>query len=1146
MQKTVLFKRLVSGRVTIKIISLCPAIGKTTALAMKLTIFLLIASILSARASGVAQNVTLPGKHLTLKQVFAAIKQQTGYVVLAQKNIYSGNAAVSVEAKNLPLNDLLSEVLKELSLDYVIKDKTIVLSGIPKKNLPGLFNSVTNQSNGAQPVSGLVLNHEGQPLEGASIKVKKTSRGTFTDAAGHFKINVNAGDILIITYSGYKEKEIKIITLQPIGDIRMEISDNKLDEVQIIAYGKTSRRLSTGNIGSVKAAEIEKQPINNPLLALQGRVPGLFIEQATGFSGSGVTVRIQGKNSIQNGNDPLYIVDGVPYASQFMPQGGSNWVLGGSGGSFRIPNVNGNPLSTINPADIESIEVLKDADATAIYGSRAANGVILITTKKGKAGDTRINLNLQAGGARIPKKMKLMNAGQHLTMRKEALANDGLTPVPGRMGDNDLNGNWDNTRETDWQKELLGSTALYNDFQASVSGGNENTTFLVGTGYHKETTVFPGSFSDKKGSVHFNINSASANRRFKIQFSGNYLDDNNKLPKIDLTRAAMLLSPVAPALYTSDGKVNWAPDASGGTTFIKNPIGYLYDRFNDKTASMVGNLILSYQILPGLDIKSSFGYTSLITDYTNKTLLESVMPEDLASGRQQRSSEFGNNTMKTWLAEPQLTYKRAIGKGTLELLAGAAFQQRTSKGYSILATGFSNDMVMDDIRSAPSTVPGTSIFLDYRYCAAFGRVNYNWENKYILNVSARRDGSSRFGPENRFHDFGAIGAAWIFSQEKWIKNQISFLSFGKLRASYGTTGNEQIPDYQYLSLFAPVTQEIPYQGITAYAPNQISNPFLQWESTRKKQVGLDLGFFNDRIQFNTNYYLNRSDNQLSAYLLAATTGFDAIYKNQAFKIKNTGWEFMLSGTVIQTAAFSWTSNINLTLPKTLLMDYPGLDKTSDASKKIVGRPMGATYAYHLLGVDPATGIYQFEDNEGKPTSNPASKDKNIIVNPFPTAYGGFQNTLSYKGFQLDLMFQFTKQKARNYSYGSLQYTVGGFSQGEGNQSVLLLNRWQKPGDIATIQKYSTQYANYIQHIYARDQSDAGISDASYIRLKNLSLDWQMPSSWMKATGMQSGSLFIQGQNLFTITSYTGLDPETKSSTILPPLRVITAGLKLIF
>lgn len=1140
-----LFNRPVWGQVRSSIISLCPSVGKTTALAMKLTVFLFITAILSARASGIAQNVTLSGKNLTLKQVFATIKQQTGYVVLAQKNIYSGSATVSIEAKNLPLKDLLDEILKGRSLDYVIKDKTIVLSKISKNNPPSLFDSTADQQNDPQPVSGRILNHKGQPLEGASIRVKKTNRGVFADATGHFKINAEPGDILVITYSGYKEKEVKITTLQSTGDIMVEVSDSKLDEVQIIAYGKTSRRLSTGNIGSVKSEEIEKQPVNNPLLALQGRVPGLFIEQATGFSGSGVTVRIQGKNSIQNGNDPLYVIDGVPYVSQFMPQGGGNWVLGNSGGSFRIPNVNGNPLSAINPADIESIDVLKDADATAIYGSRAANGAILITTKKGKAGATRVNLNMQAGGGRVPKKMKLMNAEQYLTMRKEALANDGLNPIPGRMGDNDLNGNWDNTRETDWQKELLGNTSLYNDFQASVSGGNGNTTFLLGAGYHKETTVFPGDFSDKKGSVHFNITNASANQKFKMQFSGNYLAGNNQLPKIDLTRAAMLLSPVAPALYTADGKVNWAPDASGGTTFIKNPIGYLYDRFTDKTTSIVGNLILSYEILPGLDIKSSFGHTSLLSNYTNKTMLGSVMPEDLATGRQQRSAEFGDNTIKTWLIEPQLTYKRTISKGTLELLAGAAIQRNNSNGYSIMATGFSNDLVMDDIRSASSTTPGSSIRADYKYNAAFGRVNYNWENKYILNVSARRDGSSRFGPENRFHNFGAVGAAWIFSEEKWIQDQLSFLSFGKLRVSYGTTGNEQIPDYQYLSLYQPVTQEIPYQGIAVYAPNQLSNPFLQWESTKKTQIGLDLGFFNDRIQFNTNYYLNRSDNQLSAYLLGATTGFYSIFKNQSFKIKNTGWEFMLSGTVIQSAAFSWTSSINLTIPKTLLMDYPALDKTSDASRRIIGKPMGATYAYHLLGVDPATGIYQFEDDKGDATSNPTTKDKNVIVNPFPTAYGGFQNTISYKNFQLDLMFQFTKQEARNYSYGSLQYTVGGFSQGEGNQSVLLLNRWQKPGDVATIQKYSTRFDNYIQHIYARDQSDAGISDASYIRLKNLSLAWRMPASWMKATRLQSGSLFIQGQNLLTITNYTGLDPETKSSTILPPLRVITAGLKLM-
>lgn len=1125
-------------------------IGKTTVLAMKLTLLLLIVAMLSANANGRAQHVTLSGKDLPLQKVLAAIEKQTGYVVFANKRDLAETKTITLSVVDLPLKDFLETILKEQPLKYRIEDKTIVISRrLPLESANQLNKRIALPVHVDQSVvdvvTGRILNSEGQPLQGASIKVKGTAKGTFADAAGRFSINANPDDVLVVTYTGYIEKEIKVAALQSDKNIVLTISDSKLDEVQIIAYGKTSRRLNTGNVNTVKASDIETQPVNNPLLALQGRVPGLFIEQSTGFSGTGVKVKIQGKNSIQNGNDPLYVVDGVPFVSQLLPQSGGNMVLGNSGGSFRVLNVNGNPLSSLNPADIESIDVLTDADATAIYGSRAANGAILITTKKGKAGDIRVSLNLQTGGGKMPNKLELMNAQQYLEMRREALQNDGLSPIPGRNGDNDLNGNWDNTRETDWQQELLGKTARYHDYQASVSGGNGNTNFLLSTGYHKETTVFPGDFSDAKRSVHFNLNSSSANKKFRISFSGNFQDGKNQLPRIDLTRNAMLLSPVAPALYTPDGKVNWQPDASGGTTFSKNPIGYLNDRFTDKTNTLIGNLTLAYELLPGLEIKNSFGYTSLLSDYTATTRLESAPPEAIRSGRQ-RSTIFGNNSIHTWLMEPQLSYRRSIGAGKLDLLLGGALQENTSKGSSVMASGFSNNMMMEDVRSASSFIPYSSIRSMYRYNAVFGRINYNWQNKYILNLTARRDGSSRFGEESRFHNFGAVGAAWVFTEEAWIHDRLPFLSFGKLRASYGTTGSDQMIDYQYLSLYQPTTYEVPYQGIPTYAPEQLSNPLLQWESTKKIQAGIDLGFFRDRIQLNVNYYLNRSDNQVSAYLLAATSGFESIYKNQQFKIRNTGWEVMLSATVLQKGDFTWKSSFNFTIPKTLLMDYPGVDKTSDASRKIIGKPMGSTYAYHLLGVDAQTGVYSFEDSAGNPTRNPVLRDQNVIVNPFPTFYGGFQNSIRYKRFSLDFLFQFVKQEAKNYSYGSLQPTVGGFAEGEGNQTVPMLDRWRKPGDVASVQKYSTTYNDYAPLFYARELSDGGISDASYIRLKNLSFSWQLPDNWMKTVKMQNGSLFIQGQNLLTITNYTGLDPETKSSTILPPLRVITFGARLNF
>jgi len=338
--------------------------------------------------------------------------------------------------------------------------------------------------------------------------------------------------------------------------------------VQVIAYGTTTRRLSTGDVSTVRAADIEKQPVSNPLLALQGRIPGLQITQASGLAGSGVKVRIQGQNSIGFGSDPLYIVDGVPFASQLLPT--INNILGESGKVNNIPSGTGNPLSFINSSDIESIDILKDADATAIYGSRGANGVILITTKKGKAGQTKVDVNIQRGYGQVTRRLDLLNTQQYLQMRREAFTNDGLaipttTTVP--ASDNYDLTFWDQNKSTDWQKVLIGGTARYTDIHGSVSGGNKNITALIGAAYKKETTVFPGDFADQKGSLHVMINNVSENQKFKISLSGNYLIDNNELPGRDLTSAALSLPPNAPSLYNSDGSLNWATDASGSTTW---------------------------------------------------------------------------------------------------------------------------------------------------------------------------------------------------------------------------------------------------------------------------------------------------------------------------------------------------------------------------------------------------------------------------------------------------------------------------------------------------------------------------------------------------------------------------------------------------
>lgn len=1102
-----------------------------------LTFLLLFNYIISSQAQAMPPSeikISITAKNVTISDAFTILRKKTGLWFAYSNEQFDDSKKVTLNFDNAPLNDVLKFMLDNTDYSWTITTSAVIikkLSGQGKKN-ESLFTT-----NIPITISGKVTDVNGRPIQGATIQVKGKNKGTNTNAEGNFTLEgIESDAILIISSIGYETKQISTMEGARIL-IQLKEMVGLLDETQVIAYGTTTKRLSTSNISSVKAEDIARQPINNPLLALQGRVPGLFVAQSTGFSGSGITVRIQGQNSLNKGNDPLYVIDGVPYASQVLPT--LTDVLGGSGNtSTSTPSGGGNPLSYINPSDIESIDVLKDADATAIFGSRAANGAIMITTKKGKRGQTKVDINMQSGWGHIARSLNVLNTQQYLQMRREAIKNDNVAVSD---ADYDINGTWDTTRNINWQKELIGGTSRYTDIQTSASGGNANTQFLVATGYHKETTVFPGDFSDQKGSLHFSINNISPNQKFNLQLSGNYLVDNNQIIGNDLTNNAVRLAPNAPHLYNADGSLNWSPLPSGNSTW-QNPLSSLYNKYKVKTKNLIGNSLVSYEIFPGLNIKSSFGYTNLQSNETVIVPLLSTAPEIRPYA--QRGAAYGDATISSWLIEPQANYKQDIGKSKLELLVGTTILENSSIQQQIYGTGYNSDLVLEDIKSAPFLSVGTSIASTYKYIALFGRINYNWENKYIVNFAIRRDGSSRFGSQNLFHNFGSIAGAWIFSNEGFIQKWLPFLSFGKFRASYGTTGNDQIGDYQFMNLYAPpFGVVVPYQNSIGLVPGGLPNPYLEWEKTKKINLGLDLGLFTDRLLFNVNYFRNRSSNQLLSYVLPIITGSSNILANLPATVQNSGWEFSLNTTNIKGSVFTWTSSINLTLPQNKLVAFPNLEKASVASSLVIGQPIMILKVYHSLGVDPVTGVYQFADKDGKATSNPNPlTDKTISINTFPKFYGGFQNRFHYKGFELDLLFQFVKQIGPNYLHGFRPGMFYGTSN-IGNQPTTVLQRWQKPGDITNIQRYSSNFSAFFPFFNATN-SDAAYSDASYIRLKNLSFSWQLPDDWKQKVHLKNCRLYVQGQNLFTLTNYIGMDPETKSSTTLPPLRVLTLGFQI--
>jgi TonB-linked SusC/RagA family outer membrane protein len=1115
-------------------------ICKTISLAMKFTAILLLVASLGISAKGFTQTISLSEKNVTLDKVFDRIKKQTNYTFVYTETMLQKASRVSINISNASIEQVLQLCFSNQPLSYTILNKMVIIKDkqeSPKENAADEAPLLD--------ISGKVTDTDGNPLAGATVKVKGTSKGTTTRTDGVFILKDVDGDaVLEISYVGYTALTIEV-NKRTIITASLKLNPSPLDEMQVIAYGKVSKRLQIGNVSSVKSKDIEKQPVQNPLLALQGRVTGLVVTQNSGVPGGGVTVRVQGQNSISNGNDPLFVVDGVPVSSQ-LPPSVMGYVLGESG----TGGAKGNPLNFIDINSIESIEVLKDADATSIYGSRAANGAILITTKKGKAGRTSFDVKLQSGIGKLTRHLKMMNTRQYLDMRYEALKNNGLSMDPNRDYDLTL---WDTTRYTDWQKELLGGRAKYHNINATLQGGTSAIQYRISGNYNKETTVFPGNFADEKAAVNFAITNKSTNGKFNLVFSGNYLYDKNKLPTLDLTHDAIGLAPNTPSMLNPDGTINWAPTSSGLSTFTTNPFVKQLSSYENKTDNLISNLTASYSLSKDLSFKTSAGYRILRSnEFIGKPL--SVVPPESRSLPQQRSAQYGDRKQSGWNVEPQINYNKTINNHHFDLLAGLTYNSSATNAGSVIGYDYLSDALLQN-RAAAATLRSSdpTTMSEYRYNALFGRLSYNYLNRYLINITARRDGSSRFGKENKFENFGSIGGAWIFNEEGFLKDFSKIISFGKLKISYGTTGSDQIPDYNYLSLYSLqfLSNLDLYQGIRGLQPSGLPNPHLQWEKTKKFNAGIDLGLFDNRMLLNMNYAVNRSSNQLLSYALASTAGFQDISSNFPALIENNSWEFALNTTNIKGKDFQWTSNFNLTIPKNQLVEFPNLESSSYANRVSIGQPINVRSLYKFAGVNATTGHYQFYTNNGHITLDPdVNEDRTTYQDPNPKFYGGFENTVRYKNFQLDFLFQFTKQLGPNILLSNgTQAPPGLFTAGDAvsNQPVTVLDRWQKPGDQSSVEKFSTSSSPSFYN--AIILSTAAFTDASFIRLKNVSFSYLIPKGLGKPAGLSSGRIFFQAQNLLTITNYKGLDPENAGypgSITLPPLCVMTFGVQLSF
>lgn len=1108
-------------------------------------------------ASSFGQRITLNAKNMALEEVLKDIRQQSGYDFLFNEGLIRSGKRISITVKDAAIEDVLQKCFKDQPITYKIENKTVLL----KAKTPSFLDKIADVFAEDVEVRGQVVNKgTNEPLSGVSIKVRNKKVNAGTNSKGEFYLSkLDPNSIITFSFVGFDSVQVRLadikglengsnsfhknLTVTKINDsyffaVQMEPSISYLDETIVQGYGKTDRRMATGNIAKVTAAEIEKQPVMNPLLALAGRVPGMVVTPNGGYASGVVKVEIRGRSTInsQFTSDPLYIIDGVPLT--YLEIGGNSNYQNGSSGIMQgpFPSVGGgqSPLFNLNPTDIASIEVLKDADATAIYGSRGANGVILITTKKGKIGGTTITADVSQGISKVTRYWDMLNTQQYLDMRRQAFKNDGI--VPSLLDAPDLL-IWDNNRYTNWQKELWGNTGKVTNGMLSISGGNENTQFRISGNYTRQTEILTASGANKKGGLAFNLSNYSLNRKFKTSLAVNYsYSEANNVSTPDV----VTLAPNAPPIFNSDGDINYKEWNDAGLP-DRNPFSSIKSIMGSQTSLITSNLNLSYELFKGFEVSSSFGYNNSHNVTGGMGTIASQNPINNPTG----SATYSTNDNQNWIVEPQFNYKIDIGKGRLTALIGGTLQASIAASQTTIGFNYTDDNLLGSIALAPDKV-----YFDksgqYKYAAAFARLNYAWDEKYIVNLSGRRDGSSRFGKGKQYGNFGAIGLAWIVSQESWIKTILpSFVSFVKLRGSYGITGSDSVLDYQYLTQWSNAPEYTPlytYGGITPLVSMHAVNPDYQWQENKKTEVGLSVSFLQDRLNLEMAYYSNRCNNQLVQYPTSIITGFENVTANSPADIRNSGWEFSLSAKLVNTKNFRWSVNMNGSVNKNILMGYPDIEHSPYATQYYVGKPLNAKYLLHYTGINPLTGEYAYEDYNGDGTILPRvsadlpgtnGDDRYITINLDPKFVGGFGNDFQYKNWNLSVFFQYKNQLGVNSSYAGL--SAGAMLN---IPQDIYNNHWEQPGQQPKYARFTTKPGASDSYVAS---SDLGYTDASFLRLNNVSLSYALPQKVMKNKQL---NIFVHAQNLWVFTKYKGIDPEAQNFGAMPAAKVITAGLSL--
>ncbi|WP_172335474.1 SusC/RagA family TonB-linked outer membrane protein [Mucilaginibacter sp. SG564] len=1138
-------------------------------LIMKLTVLILITAFLHVSAASMAQKITLTEKNVPLATVFDEISNQTGFNFLFTGSSLKNAKPVSISVKNEELTAVLNHIFQDQPLTYSIEDKSVVVS--VKEDLLVNSSQIALKKRFAAEVtfSGRVTDTIGNPLIGASValtpEAAKFGLSVQTDNKGRFNLtNVEPGKYrLMVSYVGYQKYESQITLDEPGKSVEIILHQgtSSLDQVRVIAYGTDSKRFSVGAIATVTAAEISKQPVNNPLLALQGQAPGLNVTATSGIPGSQVLVQVRGQNSlnlvqasyntVKPYDQPLFIIDGVPFAAQNnnVNQFAS---LVTAQSNPNAPGINPSlvgvsPFSNINPADIESISILKDADATSIYGTQGSNGVILITTKKGKPGNTTFDLNVNTGFNSVGRPVRLLNTAQYLQFRKDAYAADGLTPSADPSDYTSYAPDltiFDQRKYTNWQKIIYGQNTGNTDVHGSLSGGTSYNTFLVSTGYNRSSYNYPGDFADQRFTLHSNLHHNSQNYKLSLDLITDFGYEKNNTAGYGGAQDE-ILAPNLPDLLSPSGNFIWnykGVDLTSQQFYSSLKQTTKLQNYNFNTA-----LNINYKLFDGLKLGVSLGYNRNNTD-------ENSIDPGIAQNPAltiNRQANFSTNTFQTINIEPQINYNRKFGKGEFSALIGTTYKKNINNSTNTTGQGYANDNLLGSINNAP-TIGSFDGYNIYKYSAGFGRINYIYDSRYIINLSGRRDGSSNFGPGLQFGNFGSVGAGWIFTEEQFFKAIKSTLSYGKLSGSYGTTGSDGVKAYQYQSLYQGVNAYIPdFQGTRPSLPTNLYNPVYSWALKKSLNVSLDLGFFDSKLLFNATYYRDRVNNELLDYQLPIQTGFTSVLDNRDASVQNQGFEFSLTSTNIKAKNFTWSTTFNLSFNRNKLLSFPGLESSSYAAYYQIGQPTSLVYGYRYKGVNPTTGLFEFYAKDGSVTSNPSygpsiiGGDQVPISNMQVNYQGGFGNSFTYKQFNLYVFCQFASQNARNY-LAEVYSNQPGFML---NVPVAILGQyWKAPGDNAPLQRLASSYnSNAANLAMAFEQSSGIYSNDTYLRVKTVSLSYQLSDKILKKLHVKGFSIYANAQNLLTFTNYKVGDPETPGQfTTFPVQRVLAFGMNLKF